>query len=222
MPVPEIQLAAEEARVLAVLVEKQLTTPEYYPMSLHALTAACNQRNNRDPVTAYDERTVVRALDLLRERRLVSLISEAGARVPKYRHAFPETFGLDERDTALMCELMLRGPQTAGELRQRASRMAAFAEPAATEPILDALASAKSLVVRLPRQPGQKECRYTHTLCGAAAVASSEPAAPVEPARQALAAEAERIARLEGEAAALRADLEALRAQFAEFRKQFE
>ena len=219
---PEVQLTAEEARVLGVLVEKQITTPEYYPLSLHALTAACNQKNNRDPVTAFDERTVVRALDELREKRLASLISEAGARVPKYRHAFPETFGLDALDTALLCELLLRGPQTPGELRQRAARMVEIADPAQVETALEALIAVKHLVVKLPRQPGRKECRYQHTLCGVPALDVAEPSVPAEPARLAVAAENERLAKLEAESAALRADLDALRAQFAEFRKQFE
>lgn len=219
---PEVQLTAEEARVLGVLVEKQITTPEYYPLSLHALTAACNQKNNRDPVTGYDERTVVRALDELREKRLASLISEAGARVPKYRHAFPETFGLDALDTALLCELLLRGPQTPGELRTRASRMVEIADPALVEAALEALITVKHLVVKLPRQPGRKECRYQHTLCGMPSLDAAEPSVPAEPARLAVAAENERLAKLEADSAALRADLDALRAQFAEFRKQFE
>jgi uncharacterized protein YceH (UPF0502 family) len=220
---PEILLNAEEARVLGVLVEKQITTPEYYPMSLHALNAGCNQKNNRDPVTAYDERTVVRALDLLREKRLATMISEAGARVPKYRHVMPELFGLDGVDTALLCELLLRGPQTPGELRSRAARMAEVAAPGLVEAALEGLITVKQLVVKLPRQPGHKECRYQHTLCGRPdPAATAEPTAPVEPARAALAADQERIAKLEAETAALRGDLESLRAQFAEFRRQFE
>lgn len=219
---PEFLLTAQEARVLGVLVEKQITTPEYYPLSLHALTAACNQKNNRDPVTGYDEQTVVRALDELREKHLASLISEAGARVPKYKHAFPEILGLDERDVAVLCELMLRGPQTPGELRSRAERLARLAEPGVVEATLEALINDKKLVARLPRQPGRKECRYQHTLCGTPVIAAEELAVPAEPARLAVAAENERLARLEAETAALRAELENLRAQLAEFRRQFE
>jgi uncharacterized protein YceH (UPF0502 family) len=142
--------------------------------------------------------------------------------VPKYKHAFPEIFGLDERDTALLCEMLLRGPQTPGELRQRAERMAPLSEPGLVEAALEALINDKRLVVRLPRQPGRKECRYQHTLCGTPSLAPEEAAVPAEPARLAVAAENERLARLEAETAALRAELGALSAQFAEFRRQFE
>jgi uncharacterized protein YceH (UPF0502 family) len=160
-------LSPEELRVLGCLVEKQCTTPEYYPLTINALIAACNQKNNRDPVVAYDEATVMRALDRLRERRLAALVSTAGGRAPKYKHLFPETFGLDARDTALMCELILRGPQTAGELRARCERYTPMEGVPETQAALDALAARPTpLVARLPRQPGQKEPRYAHLLGG--------------------------------------------------------
>ena len=221
----ETPLTAEEVRVLGCLIEKQITTPEYYPLTLNALVAACNQRNNRNPLVSWDERTVVRGLDHLRERKLASMVTEAGARVPKYRHNAAEVIGLDEKDTAILCELLLRGPQTVGELKNRAERMFAFADLAMVQQVLDGLAARPqgALVVKLPRQPGTKENRYAHLLAGApAAVDESAPAVPDEPARQAVQAEEARIAKLEQETVALRADLDALRQQFDAFRKAFE
>ena len=221
----ETPLTAEECRVLGCLIEKQITTPEYYPLTLNALVAACNQRNNRNPLVSWDERTVVRSLDHLRERKLASMVTEAGARVPKYRNNAAEVIGLDEKDTAILCELLLRGPQTVGELKNRAERMFAFADLAMVQQVLDGLAARPqgALVVKLPRQPGTKESRYAHLLAGApAAVDESAQAVPDEPARQAVQAEEARIAKLEQETAALRADLDALRKQFDAFRKAFE
>lgn len=216
-------LTPEELRVLGSLVEKQLTTPEYYPLSLHALTAACNQKSNRDPLVSYDEPTVVRALDDLRDRRLVALVTTAGSRVPKYKHLFPETIGLDPRDTAVLCELLLRGPQTAAELRARAERFTPMGDQARTQAVLDELARrpAGPLVVRLPRQPGQKESRYAHLLGGPVA-AAAEVATPLEPATQHVRAEQQRLAQLESDVAALRSDMAALREQLEGFRRQFE
>lgn len=212
---PDWNLTAEEARVLGVLIEKQMTTPEYYPLSLNALTNACNQKNNRDPVTAYDEPTVVRALDGLRDRRLAAMVTEAGSRVPKYKHLFSETVGLDERDTAIVCELLLRGPQTVGELRQRAERMAPFASVEEVEIVLRELTVTKQLVVKLPRQPGRKEPRHAHVLCGPVAADAGGIEPPPEPARLQVATQDERIARIE-------AELAELKAQFEQFKRQFE
>ena len=203
--------------MLGVLIEKALTTPEYYPLSLNAVVMACNQKNNRAPVVSYGETEVVDALDALREKRLVAMVTEAGARVPKYRQLAAEQIGLDEKDIAIMAELLLRGSQTPGELRNRADRMAAFADLAQVQTILDALAVRQApLVVRLPRQPGMKECRYTHLLSGPVQISEdNEAPAPVEPARVALSADRERIAALEREVAALREE-------WAIFKKQFE
>ncbi len=211
----EIRLTPEEARVLGSLIEKQITTPEYYPLSLNALTNACNQKNNRDPLTAYDEPAVVRALDGLRDKRLVSMVSVAGSRVPKYKHQFSEVIGLDERDTAVLCELLLRGPQTVGELRGRAERMARFENTEQIEAILGELMAAKNLIVKLPRQPGHKESRFMHVLCGVPDLTAEPPVAPPEPARLRVAAESDRIARIE-------ADVAELKRQFELFKKQFE
>ncbi len=220
-PNPILPLDPEDLRVLGALIEKQITTPDYYPLSLNSLVAACNQKNNRDPLVAYDEGTVVRALDRLRERRLAVVVGVAGSRVPKYRHQFPETIGLDERDTAVLCELMLRGPQTAAELRGRCERFTPVGDVAAVQILLDELAQrpAGPLVVRLPRQPGQKESRYAHLL---GAPPSMDVAAPVEPAAEQLRGDQQRIATLENEVSSLREELAQLREELAAFRKQFE
>lgn len=215
-------LSPEELRVLGSLVEKQLTTPEYYPLTLNALVAACNQKNNRDPVLAYDEEIVVRALDRLRDRRLASLVSTAGGRAPKYKHLFPETYGLDARDTAILCELMLRGPQTTAELRSRGERLAQMGGVDEVQAALDALAQRTqgALVVRLPRQPGQKEARFAHLLGEPPNLEAA--AAPAEPAALRVREDAQRLAQLEAEVAALRSDVVALREQMDAFRRQFE
>lgn len=216
-------LTAEEARVLGCLIEKGVTTPEYYPLSLNAIVMACNQKNNRAPVVTYIDSIVVDALDALREKRLVAMVTESGARVPKYRQLAGEQLGLDEKDMAIIAELLLRGPQTPGELRNRADRMADISDLAQVQAVLDALASRTlPLVARLPRQPGMKECRYTHLLSSAIQVTESEPAQPVEPVRLAVHADRERIAALESEVTALRSALAALRAEWAAFRQQFE
>lgn len=211
---PESPWSPEEVRVLACLVEKQMTTPEYYPLTLSALVAACNQKNNRDPVVSYDEDTVSRALDRLRERRVVALVATAGGRAPKYKHLFPETYGLDERDTALLCELMLRGPQTAGELRSRCERYTAMPSIPETVAALEALASRpRPLVARLPRQPGQKEARYMQLFGGpppAEPVNADTPPATASAAGSELAA---RVTRLETEVAELKKQLETLLAK---------
>lgn len=216
-----LPLDPDELRVLGALIEKQLTTPDYYPLTLNAIIAACNQKNNREPVVAYDEATVVRALERLRDRRLVAMVTTAGSRVPKYKHNFPETIGLDARDTAILCELMLRGPQTTAELRARGERLAPMADMAATQLALDELAQrpAGPLVVKLPRQPGQKEQRYAHLL---GAPPSMDVAAPVEPAAIQARAEQGRIEQLEADVAALREELAQLRATLDAFRRQFE
>ena len=216
-------LSAEEARVLGVLIEKATTTPEYYPLTLNAVVMACNQKNNRHPLTAYDEATAVRAIDDLREKRLVAMVTGAGARVPKYRHLAAEQIGLDERDIAVMAELLLRGPQTVGELKNRAERMAPLGDWDSVQAILDGLATRSApLVIRLPRQPGMKDCRYAHLLGGAVAVTLDEPAPLAEPVRAVVRAEQERLAVLEQEVAALKSELQVLRDEWTVFRRQFE
>jgi uncharacterized protein len=213
-----------EARVVAALVEKQVTTPEYYPLTLNALVAACNQISNRDPVVRYDERTVADALETLRGKNLVYVFYGSESRVPKYKHMMREKFELSPAELAAVCVLMLRGPQTVGEVRGRTGRLHEFADLPEVEATLVALARRdEPLVAKLPRQAGRKEARYAHTLCGpppaAEPVDAETPAAAHAPAR---AAAADRIAGLEEEVEALRGEVAELRRQFDEFRKQFE
>jgi uncharacterized protein YceH (UPF0502 family) len=219
-PIPT--LSAAEARVLGSLIEKQITTPDYYPLTLNALTNACNQLTNREPVVAYDEQVILRALDTLREKKLATLYSGAESRVAKYKHTLTDALLLTPGETALLCVLMLRGPQTVGELRTRTERLFTFDSLAEVEEVLQALGARQPqpLVTRLPRQPGTKEARYTQLLSGAPEPAST-PAPPSE-ALPATPREGDRIARLEQDVAALQRELTELRSQFADFRRQFE
>ena len=210
-----------EARVLGCLIEKELATPEYYPLTLNALTNACNQKSNRDPVMALVEADVVRALDSLRFQRLAHQSAE-GVRAAKYCHNLDGLLRLEPQELAILAELLLRGPQTVGELRGRTERMAAITDLAAAEEALTALAQRElPLVVLLPRQPGRKEQRYAHLLSGPPEVSDEHPL-PIEPARAQVLAENERLAALESDVAALRGELADLRAQLAAFRAQFE
>lgn len=220
----DIVLSQLEARVLGCLIEKSATTPEYYPLTLAALTAACNQKSNRNPVIQTDEKAVVRALDELREKKLASSVALANSRVLKYRHSLPDVLVLTDRQQAILCELLLRGPQTAGELRTRAGRMAPFDGTAAVETVLNELAAPEGacLVARFPRQPGQREERYGHRLCGGIPEEGQAPAAPLEPARIAVMADNERLDSLEARVAAVHDELERLKAQFSDFIKQFQ
>jgi uncharacterized protein len=171
---------AVEIRVMGCLIEKQRTTPDAYPLSLNALRLACNQATNRDPVTEYDEAVIRDALHRLSRRRWARLASGAGSRAPKYRHLLDEALGLPEDELAVLCVLMLRGPQTPGELKQRTERLHPLADLSA---VLDALERliGRELAERLPRRPGQKEERYTHLL-GDDEAQPGAPAAPVVPA----------------------------------------
>jgi len=217
-------LNSAEARVLGALIEKAVTTPDYYPLSLGALTNACNQLSNRDPVVAFDEQDVVRALDSLRDKNLAALFHGAESRVPKYKHAFTDLFLLTPAEVGLLCVLMLRGPQTLAELRTRTERFQPFESLAEAEEALQALAARQPqpLVAKLPRQPGTKEPRYAQLLSGPAEFAAATAAPPAEPATLAVRAENERFEQLTTELAVLRRELSELRQQFAEFRKQFE
>ena len=225
-PTPSLPvLSAEETRVLGVLLEKALSTPEYYPLSLNALVMGCNQKNNRQPVVAYDDALVVRALDALREKQLAAMVTEAGARVPKYRQRAAEQLGLDEKDQAVLAELLLRGPQTVGELKNRGERMAPLGDLMAVQAVLDGLAGRPAaLVARLPRQAGMKECRYTHLLAGAVVAAGEdvETGPAPEPARVQVLADQARLAALEQEVLALKIEVQALRQELAVVRRQFE
>lgn len=218
----ETILGEIEVRVLGSLIEKELTTPEYYPLSLNSLTNACNQKSNRDPVMALPEEDVVRALDALRFKQLV-VLSADGGRVPKYRHLLSEKLGLVAAEQAVLCELLVRGPQTMGELRTRCERMHPFGDLAAVEAVLQELMERETpLLTLLPRQPGRKECRYAQLFSGMPDLTADEHEAAPEAARQRVMAENERIAKLEGDVEALRGELAELRQQMNEFRKQFE
>lgn len=212
-------LDAIEVRVLGSLVEKDLTTPEYYPLSLNALVNACNQSNNRDPVVAFGEEDVTRAMDRLRDKHLAAVLSGGVNRVLKFRHLLGETFELPRPELSVLCMLLLRGPQTPGELRARTGRMHEFAGLAELQAVLGALAGRPApLVAVLPRQPGTKEARYLHLLSGKA----EPPAMAPTPYTAPLSAETERFQQLETEIASLKSQLAELREQFTQFRKQLE
>ncbi len=202
-----------EVRVLGALMEKEITTPEYYPLSLNALVNACNQKSNRDPVVQYDEDTVEQGLSELREKGLLLMVSGAGSRVQKYGHRIAEKLNLGRREAAILCELMVRGPQTLGELRTHCDRMHHFDDVTEVETVVE---RNPELVVKLPRRPGEKEVRYAHLLSG--------PPSEAEPAKEtaALPARQDRVGALEAEVAQLRAEVEELKRQFAGFKQQFE
>lgn len=220
----DLTLSETEIRVLGSLVEKQIATPEYYPLSLNALTHACNQKNNRDPVVAYDEQMVIQTLDSLREKKLVWVFKGVDSRVPKYGHIFPEAFDLNDREVAVLCVLMLRGPQTAGELRARTGHLRSFEGLAEVESTLQSLAERDGdpMVVKLPRQVGFKESRYTHLLGGPVNFEEIEtaPRAAFQAARSSPITE--RVSLLQEEVETLRRELSELREQFLTFKKQFE
>src|SRR3984957_1694354 len=213
----DLLLHPAEVRVLGSLLEKEVTTPEYYPLSLNALVNACNQKSNRDPVVEFDSNTVEQALNSLRDKGLLLAITGAGSRVPKYGHRFSEKLNLGRRELAILCELMIRGPQTLGELRTHCERMHPFDDLAEVESVLDRM---PELITKLLRRPGEKEARYAHLLSGTPVVA----AASVEEsaASPATLPRADRVATLEAEVAQLRQELEDLKQQFARFQKQFE
>jgi uncharacterized protein len=214
-------LSEIEARVLGSLVEKQITTPEYYPLTLNALTTACNQKNNRNPVTAYTEDQVSQALETLREKNLAYVFYGSTSRVPKYKHVMPEVLHLSQPEVALMCALMLRGPQTPGEIRGNASRLHEFHSLEEIEQTLNSLIThdGEPLVARLPRQAGQKEIRFAHLLCGDVPVeASAETTLP----RRTHTLSQDRVSVLEQEVASLKSQVQDLQQQFDTFKKQFE
>ncbi|MBL8169835.1 MAG: YceH family protein [Acidobacteria bacterium] len=214
-----------ELRVLGALAEKQVATPDYYPMTLNALTNACNQKNHRDPVVSFDETTVVRALDSLREKKLIYTFHGSEARTIKYGHLFDKYFDLSHEEFAVLCVLILRGPQTPGELRSRTPHLLNFESLAGVEEALQSLGAREDpLVVRLPRQAGAREARFAHLLGGPINVEELAVAAPVraESARAHSSVESERLAKLEADVVALRQELTELKQQLADFRKQFE
>jgi hypothetical protein len=220
---PGLVLSAVEARVLGCMIEKELTTPEYYPLTLNALTMACNQKNNRDPVMALDEKSVVRALDGLRDKKIAWEVSQAASRVPKYRHDLLRVFPLPAEAVCVLCELLVRGPQTVGELRTHTERMHKFESLEEVEGVLQGLMTRPegALVKRLARESGRREPRNAHLLCGQIDVAEEPPAPTPEQARIEVLAENERMARLEQQVTALQVEVAGLRKMFDEFVKQF-
>jgi uncharacterized protein YceH (UPF0502 family) len=208
-----------EARVLGSLAEKESTTPDYYPLSLNALVNACNQKSNRDPVMNLDEDAVRDALDSLNAKNLAGAVSGAESRVTKYEHRLQEVFNFTRGEAAVICALLLRGPQTPGELRGHSERMYQFAELADVQSTLQRLMQREPALVRvLPRQPGTKEARYMHLFCGDAAPASSEPTSTQTGSSLA----DDRVTRLETAIELMQAELAEVKAQLAAFRKQFE
>ncbi|HEX3682513.1 MAG TPA: YceH family protein [Bryobacteraceae bacterium] len=199
-----------EVRVLGALLEKEATTPEYYPLSLNALVNACNQKSNRDPVVDYDEDTVYDAVNRLREKKLAVMITGSG-RVNKYGQRISESLNLGRRELAVLCTLLLRGPQTLGEIKDRSERMFSFADASEAESVLDKLAEWPiiALARKLPRQAGQKEARYTHLLSG-------------EPRLEASADDLSEAAPPPTRVAQLEQDLSRLRAEFNELKKRFD
>jgi uncharacterized protein YceH (UPF0502 family) len=215
----ELNLNAVEVRVLGALIEKEITTPEYYPLSLNALVNACNQKSNRDPAVSWSEDDVDKALETLRARGLALRSTGAGSRVPKHAHRFSEQLNPDRRETAILCELMLRGPQTVGELRTHTERMHRFDDISEVESVLDRLMEREPqpLVARLPRRPGEKEVRFAHLLSGA-----PDATEPEEAETKVIPARTDRLAQLEADLTRLHDELKSLKEQFAQFRRQFE
>ena len=216
-----IVLNEMEARVLGALLEKEITTPDYYPLSLNSLVNACNQKSNRDPVMNLDEDSVRDALRTLHDNSLARSVSAADSRVTKYEHRLQEAFNFDRREAALFCELLLRGPQTPGELRMRAERMHQFDDLSEAQSALQRLMNREPPLVKvLARQPGTKESRYIHLLSGDAKPVSSTAGREVPAALER--EKTDGFSRLSSEMAELRRDMADLKQQFAAFRKQFE
>jgi uncharacterized protein len=205
----DILLNDIEVRILGCLIEKEVTTPEYYPLSLNSLTSACNQKSNRNPMTSYEETAVSQGLDSLQEKGLARKSFTAGSRVPKYLHTVLDKFDLSGQEMAILCELMLRGPQTPGELRTRAERMSPFGSLEEVEKNLQVLLDHDpALALKLPREPGRKECRYAHLFSGDVSIETEVDDISAE----------ERISRLEEETLRLRSEIEELKKTFVEFK----
>jgi uncharacterized protein YceH (UPF0502 family) len=212
-----------EVRVLGSLIEKQITTPEYYPLTVNALIAACNQKNNRNPVTSLNEGEIEDALYTLREKNLAYVFHGSTSRVPKYKHVVPEVMHLSPPEVAAMCVLMLSGPQTVGEIRTRGYRLYEFSGLEEVEETLRGLAAREDepLALKLPRLSGQKDARFVHLLSGAPDIEAMSESAPVERATR-RGGDTERVASLEQQVEALIQQVAGLSEQFEAFKKQFE
>lgn len=216
-----ITLNEVECRILGSLLEKEVTTPEYYPLSLNALVNACNQKSNRDPVMNLDEAVVRQTLRSLEGQSLVRSVSPADSRVTKYEHRLQEAFNFYRHEIAILCLLLLRGPQTPGELRSRSERMHSFDDLSAVQSSLQHLMNREPPLAKpLPRQPGTKETRYAHLLSGD--VAQAEPELMVTAHTLERSVDGDRVRQLEEEIAGLKNEIADLKQQFAQFRKQFE
>ena len=216
----ELSLTETEVRVLGALIEKDITTPEYYPLSLNALVNACNQKSNRDPVMQLDEDAVRDAVGALQERRMAGPAGGADSRVTKYEHRLQEVFNFTRPEIAVLCVLLLRGPQTPGELRGRSERIHRFEALDDVQSALQKLMQRDPALVKvLPRQPGTKEARWAHLLSGDVA---PEAAQTARTAGDRSSGDGERIARLEEEVAALHREVGDIKDQLERFRKQFE
>ncbi len=218
-----MKLSPLETRVLGALMEKAITTPEYYPLTLNSLTLACNQKTSRDPITSYDDDEVLYGLDQLRDKGVVLRVDVSGSRVPKFRHSLTDKWDLDSPSYALLCVLFLRGAQTLGQLRQRTDRLYAFDSLGEVESTLESMADREDephiLVQRLPRSPGTKEIRYRHAFADL-----PDPAETTEDQHETVstAPGSSPISALEGRIVELESRLEQLSQQFDEFRKQFD
>lgn len=213
------KLTEVEARVVGALIEKQLTTPEYYPLTLNSLIAACNQKSNREPVVAFDEETVSKALENLREKNMVYVFYGSSSRVPKYKHILPDVLELEPSETAVLCVLMLRGAQTIGELRERTHRLYEFSGLDDVHETLFALERREEpLIVKLERLPGQKEARFAHLLSGEVDVSAYAKEHTVFNKQSGN----DRMTKIEQELETLRNEFDVFRQTFEDFRKQFE
>ncbi len=219
----DIILSPIQVRILGSLIEKELATPQYYPLSLNALTNACNQKSNRHPVLDLDEAAVVKELGIIRDTKLVWKISTAGSRVPKYEHNIIHIQEFTKKEVSILCELFLRGPQTVGELRTHAARFCEFANLEEVEEVLQNLISAEKgpFVTMLYRQAGRRENRYAHLFCGEVCVDTKDTEL-FEPVAIQAHDDYKRIEALEHDVTALKEELADLKDQFISFKKQFE
>ncbi len=222
----DLIFSMEEARVLGCLMEKQMTTPEYYPMTPNALKNACNQKSNRYPVVDFDDEIVRNTIDSLRRKNMLIVVTGAGSRVRKYEHRMKEVFFLSKKEIAAMCIMMLRGPQTIGEIRGRTERMVDFADLNDVEETLQDLMregrNPRPLVVKLPVFPGQKEHRFIHLLCGEPNIEQLTADAAAYASTSVVHVGKSKITELEEKVETLTQELETLKEQFHQFKKQFE
>ncbi len=218
-----IELNDNEVRVLAAIYEKERTTPEQYPLTLNSLTLACNQKSNRYPLVNFNKETVVKAIESLKDKKLVWESFIPGKRVPKYQHQFSEISNSNEQEEAILVILMLRGPQTVGEIKTRSNRLYNFSTTQEVSELLDKmLTTERSLIKQLPRQSGQKECRFAHLLAGKPQLEINSALPKQELATLAVQDEQKRILNLENEFTNLKDELKDLKNEFNSFRKEFD